>query len=181
VNWGDGSTDTTDSGLTYATPSVTGLMHTYVAGGPYTIVVSVTDKDNGTGMTSSDPFSFLYNTSGILQPINPGPPNSIFKYGSTIPVKIQVTDCNNTPVSGLTLNIGIKKVLNNTPPGTTESVQSTSAADTGTMMRWTGSPDYQYIYNLATKVLCTDPTAAYTITISGTGIANVSATFGLKT
>jgi hypothetical protein len=93
-----------------------------------------------------------------------------------------VTDCSGTPVSGLTLNITITKVNPNPPPAGFDetSVASTSAADTGTQMRWTGSPDYQYIYNLATKSL-SDPTATYTLKISGPQIAAVTATFGLKT
>jgi hypothetical protein len=48
------------------------------------------------------------------------------------------------------------------------------------MMRWS---DPQYIYNLATKVFCPDPTATYTIKISSptNAITAVSATIGLKT
>ena len=53
-----------------------------------------------------------------------------------------------------------------------DEASSTSAADTGTTMRFTGSPDYQYIYDLATKPP-TDPTATYqiTITVQATGQA----------
>ena len=61
---------------------------------------------------SSTAFSLLYNTSGILQPINLTGPRSAFKIGSTIPVKIKVTDCNGASVSGLTLHVKLQKLDN---------------------------------------------------------------------
>jgi hypothetical protein len=174
INWGD-SSSTNISGRTISES------HTYSAG-TYTINVSVNDGDGGVataGGAGPGSVSLLYNNSGILQPINPGPPDSIFKYGSTVPVKIRVTDCNGTSVSGLTLNVSVKKVSPNTPSGIDETVTSTSAADTGTQMRY-DSVAQQYIYNLATKTLCDDPTATYTIKVSGAAITAATATIGLK-
>jgi hypothetical protein len=164
VNWGDGPATTPVA----ATSPVTGLTHTYAAGGPYTIVVTVNDEDPGAGGTaSSAAFSFLYNVSGVLQPVNDTQAHnepSVFKYGSTIPVKIKVTDCSNLVVSGLSPQIAVKKISGSTPPsGFDETISSTSGADTGTTMRYS---DGIYIYNLATKSLA-DATATYEIRITG--------------
>jgi hypothetical protein len=100
----------------------------------------------------------------------------VFKYGSTIPVKIQVTDCNGASVAGLSPQISVKKTLGSTPPtGDDETIYSTSGADSGTTMRWS---DPQYIYNLATKSLA-DSSATYQITITGP-FATVTTLFGTK-
>jgi hypothetical protein len=177
VNWGDGSAHATGSS---ATSPVSGLTHSYVAGGPYTIVVTVNDEDPGAGGTkSSTAFSFLYSASGVLQPVNDTQAHndpSVFKYGSTVPVKIRVTDCNGVTVSGLAPQIAVKKIAGSTPPsGIDETITSTSGADSGTTMRYS---DGIYIYNLATKSLA-DSSATYEIRI--TGLFNtVTATFGTR-
>jgi hypothetical protein len=177
VNWGDGSTHATASN---ATSPVTGLTHSYAAGGPYTIVVTVNDEDPGPGGTaSSSPFSFLYNVSGVLQPVNDTQAQndpSVFKYGSTIPVRIRVTDCENLVVTGLAPQIAVKKISGSTPPsGIDETISSTSGADTGTTMRYS---DSIYIYNLATKSLA-DSTATYEIKITGP-FSTVTTLFGTR-
>jgi hypothetical protein len=181
VAWGDGATTPT-SGSTTAVSPVSGLTHTYAAGGPYTIVVSVNDEDPGAaGTASSSAFSFLYDASGVLQPVNDTQAHydpSVFKYGSTIPVKIKVTDCIGISVSGLTPQISVRKISGSTPPtGVDEVIASTSAADSGTTMRYDTTAG-QYIYNLATKSL-SDSSATYTITITGP-FATVTANFGTK-
>jgi hypothetical protein len=178
ITWGDGNHTTYDT-ATQGTQSQ--QSHSYGAG-TFTISVSVTDKDSGTGLNSSSAgaVSFLWNMSGILQPVNPGPPNSIFKYGSTLPVKVKVTDCNGSPVGTLTLKITWQLLSSGTPTGGVNEPYSTSAADTGNTMRFTGTPDNQYIFNLATKSF-PDGTATYRIyvTIQETN-QQVSADIGLK-
>jgi len=178
INWGDGNHTTYDTATQGSQPQKS---HSYGAG-TFTISVSVTDKDNASGSNSSSAgaVSFLWNLSSILQPINPGPPNSIFKYGSTIPVKVKVTDCNNAPVGTLTLKVTSRLLSNGTPSDAVNEPTSTSAADTGNTMRFTGAPDNQYIFNLASKSLA-DGTAMYRIyvTIESTG-QYVSADIGLK-
>jgi hypothetical protein len=178
INWGDGNTTTYSASSQGAQAQQS---HTYAAGS-YTITVSVTDKDGDTGLSSSGAgaVSLLWNLSSILQPINPGPPSSIFKYGSTIPVKVRVTDCSGAPVGNLTLKVTWQLLTGGTPGGEINEPTSTSAADTGNTMRFTGAPDNQYIFNLASRSF-PDGTATYRlyVTIQSTG-QTVSADIGLK-
>ena len=91
-------------------------------------------------------------------------------------MKVKITDCNGKPVSGLSPQVSLKFV-DGTPDGTAlEDVVST-VPDQGTTMRYTGSPDYQYIYNLATKGRVVGD---YTVTVSDPTIAPISATFSMK-
>jgi PKD repeat protein len=183
VAWGD--TTSSAGAVTETAQSGSGTVaatHAYATIGSYTANLTVTDDNGGAG-TSGLSNSLLagYKTGGILQPINPGPPSSIFKWGSTIPVKIQVTNCNGSVPTGLSLYITIKAVSPNTPPTGDYEVASTSAADTGNLMRFS-SP--QYIYNLYTKTpYFPDPTATYTLSIhygSSAGPTIASAVIGLR-
>jgi hypothetical protein len=170
IDWGDGS------GTEPFSTSPVSTSHTYAAG-MYTILVDVEDDDGGSDSKNAL-VSLLYNTSGVLQPVNNTQAQndpSIFKYGSTIPVKIQVTDCNGVIVPGLSPTISVQKLAGATPSGTDEGIVSTSGADSGTTMRWS---DPLYIYNLATKSLA-DATATYRISIKGP-FATVVADFGTK-
>jgi hypothetical protein len=178
IDWGDGSHTMASTNTQGAQGPFT---HTY-GPGVFTVTVKVTDKDGGYGTSSSSTgaVSHLYTASGVLQPVNDTQAHqdpSIFKYGSTIPVKIRVTDCTGAAVSGLSPQIAVKKTAGSSPPtGIDETILSTSGADTGTAMRYDGAG--QYIYNLATKSL-SDSTATYQITITGP-FADVTALFGTK-
>jgi hypothetical protein len=143
VNWGDSSAHAAGSN---ATSPVTGLMHTY-APGSYTITVTVNDGDYGRGGTASAPVSHQYNSSGFLQPVNLGALRSSFKIGSTIPLKVRITDCNGVAVSGLTLTVHLQKT-DSSPENINEAVVA-SNPDPGTAMRFSGD---QYIFNLSTKL-----------------------------
>jgi hypothetical protein len=176
INWGDGSHTTYDAGATGAQAP---RSHVYVGAGAWTVSASVTDKDlaTGSGSSAANAVQLLYSTGqGILQPINYTGPRSAFKIGSTIPVKIKITDCAGTPVSGLLPQVTLK-FGDPVPDGTSlEDVVST-VPDQGTTMRYTGSPDYQYIYNMATK---TRTMGDYTVYITDPTIPTVSAVISLK-
>jgi hypothetical protein len=152
INWGDASPHGSDS---LASQGAVGpYTHTYSAGS-YTPSVSVTDKDTGSGNASAaaGSVSFLYSTGqGILQPINYTGPRSLFKLGSTIPVKVKITDCNGNAVATLKPQVTLVK-MDGTPDGTAVEDVISTVPDQGTSMRFTGSPDFQYIYNLGTKYL----------------------------
>jgi len=145
--------------------------------------VSVNDGDSGTANTGGT-VSLRYAMSGILQPINPGPPTSTFKYGSTIPVKVMITDCLGNPVPGLAPQVGTGMSSSLTPTDSISETMSTSAADTTGVMRYS---DGIYIYNFGTKYLL-DGNATYYMYVRGrnsggsivTDPAQVSSMFGVR-
>jgi uncharacterized repeat protein (TIGR03803 family) len=91
--------------------------------------------------------SLSFAWTGVLQPIN-GDGTSIFKLGSTVPVKFKLTSpC--VPIGTFTAKIFLAKITNSVLGSEVEAT-STAAADTGNTFRYDASGD-QYIYNLATK------------------------------
>jgi len=90
-----------------------------------------------------------FSWSGVLQPIN-SDGSSIFKLGSTVPVKFRLTGaCAGNP--NLIAQIKVAKISNSIVGDYLEGT-STSAASTGSTFRYDATGD-QYIYNLATKPL----------------------------
>jgi hypothetical protein len=172
INWGDGSTTIAGRSISES--------HSYGAGS-YTIQVSVNDGDGGSD-TRTQAVGLLYNMSAIQPPIN-ADGSSIFKYGSTIPVKVRITDCNGAPVPGLAPTIGLSLANSATPPPPiNEEVYSTSSADTGNTMRYDASAG-QYIYNFNTKsAAITDQNATYWMTVRSavTSPSQVASKFGVK-
>lgn len=140
VDWGDGTSDPVVDGT-----SGMDVVHTYTAAGSYTVDVTVEDDDGGVG-TDSATFATRNIPSAVLQPINLDG-RSTFKLGSTVPVKLTVTDCGGGVVTSLAPVVGLVKI-DNTPEAAVNEVASTSTPTAGTTMRW--SVD-QYVYNLSTK------------------------------
>ena len=170
INWGD--TNTTSFGSSFNVNA----SHTY-SPGTYTIKVNVHDEDGGVAAEKQGNVSHLYNTgTGILQPINMTGSRSAFKLGSTVPVKIKITDCNGNPAGTLSPQVSLIK-LDGSPDGVAVEDFYSTVPDQGTTMRFTGSPDYQYIYNLGTKG---QTQGDFKVTITDPMIAPVSATFSLK-
>ena len=106
---------------------------------------------------------------GFKQPVNNtrnGHPLSIFKHGSTIPLKLEVTDCAGNHPSGLEIRIHWQKISGGVPTGELEGA-ATNQPDAGNLMRKT---DSHYMFNWNTK-LASDPTATIrvqaTIVITG--------------
>jgi uncharacterized delta-60 repeat protein len=89
--------------------------------------------------------------SGIRQPIN-SDGSSIFKLGSTIPTKLQLTGSCSSQTSA-TITLYVAKITNDIV-GTVMEAVSTSAADSGNTFRYDAS-SAQYIFNLGTKSLTT--------------------------
>src|SRR5439155_14949140 len=61
----------------------------YTTFGSYTVTVSVTDKDNGTG-SNSVTHSVIYNFSGFFQPVDNLPTFNVVKAGSGVPVRFSL-------------------------------------------------------------------------------------------
>jgi predicted extracellular nuclease len=170
INWGDGSTQTVNPAT-----SPLALSHTYAAAGNYIATVSVSDDDGGVG-TATATVTVNFNTAGFLQPINANGA-SVFKYNSTIPVKISFTNCDGSIPANLAPIIKLTMISGSTPGLDINEPISTSAADTNGVMRFSTN---QYIYNLATKPL-PDSSATYLITVAiPANGQTVTVNFGLR-
>jgi hypothetical protein len=111
---------------------------------------------SGINPAQEDVFNEAFSSSGVTcaltmsaiqPPFNPDG-TSIWKYRSTIPVKVRITDCTGAPVPGLSPQVGTQLKTSNNPAGDIDEAMSTSAADTGTTMRYDASAG-QYVYNWA--------------------------------
>jgi len=118
--------------------------------GIYTVTYNVTDAALNPAVQVTRTVNVVYKFGGILPPIN-SDGSSIFKLGSTVPVKFQLTDADGNFVTNAVATIWVKKLSNGVLPGEMEAV-STSAATTGNLFRY-DSTSNQYIFNLATKLL----------------------------
>ena len=144
IDWGDGSTDDA-----FSTSPFGPLGHAYTSAGDYTVTVGVADDDGGTdGETIEHTVNNLPST--VLQPINASGTRSVFKAGSTIPVKITVVDCAGAAVSTLTPTVGLTRVDSTTLESVNEPAVSVVATN-GKQMRWDAT-GRQYIYNLSSKL-----------------------------
>lgn len=139
LEWGDGNTSaligTTFDGL-----------HTYAAGS-YTVIVRISDDDEGssTKTTSPQAINVRYKMGEVLPPMNTDG-TSNFKMGSTIPLKVQATDCSGAAVTNLKPKVSLGLV--GAADGAVNEVVSSSAADTGNTMRLSGN---HYMFNFSTK------------------------------
>jgi large repetitive protein len=183
INWGDGTT------TTFNGSSVTDAQHSYSAG-TYNITVTASDSDGANATpkstTAANQVSLLYKVSKFTDPVNLDG-TSVFKSGSTIPLKVLITDCNNQPVSGLVPRISFTKIDPSTPALGVNEGLSTQPNDTNFLMRDAGNG--QYIYNLSSKSL-PDQDAKYNATITDSKATQTapatygpmtSQTFGIRT
>lgn len=139
------------SGLLSCKVAVTGGTASGV--GTFTYTATATDKAGNTS-TQTGTYKVTYRFDGFLQPINDtahqvGASTSVFKAGSTVPVKFQLKDASGkavqaaaapawlTPVSGAPMKLPVD-----------ETVQ-TVAADSGSTYRYDTTAQ-QYIYNWKT-------------------------------
>lgn len=165
IDWDyDGTTFSVDETKTNVnkTDSAT---HTYATAGSHTAAVKILDDDTGASGVATATGWVNYNLSSILQPVNDtrnGQAVSLFKYGSTIPVKVEITDCGGNHPNNLDVRIGYSVTAGTTPPGSDELFASGSA-NTGTQLRFS---DPLYIYNLATKSVTPDATCSVRIFVS---------------
>jgi protocatechuate 3,4-dioxygenase beta subunit len=176
IDWGDGSTETSAHNVAGASSHG----HTYAAAGSYTISVTVADDDT-TSLAATETFTVNFTVvgGGFKQPVNNtrnGQVASIFKHGSSIPLKLEVTDCDGSHPSGLEITVTWQKLTGGVPQGELEAT-STNFPDAGNLMRLV---DSHYMFNWNTK-LASDPTSTIRIQakIASTGQV-ISSDIGLK-
>lgn len=154
------ATSTSGAVVTFASPTATDIVDgvftpavTPSSGSTFplgTTTVSVVATDNaGNSATASFKVTVAYGWSGFLQPIN-SDNTSVFKLGSTVPVKFQLTGASAGITNG-SFKLYYAKVTNNVT-GTELEAGSTSAATTGNLFRYDPTSN-QYIFNWGTKGL----------------------------
>jgi hypothetical protein len=120
--------------------------------GTYAVIQgSLTAGDNYSLKFVGANFTINYLYGGILQPIN-ADNTSVFKLGSTVPVKFQLKDYKSnvvTTVASVMPTISVKK-LSGTISGTITEPTYTDVAMTGTTFKYDDAAK-QYVFNLSTK------------------------------
>ncbi|MBA2638516.1 MAG: HYR domain-containing protein [Nocardioidaceae bacterium] len=118
--------------------------------GTTTVKCTATDAAGNTG-TESFTVTVTAAWSNVLQPINVDG-SSIFKLGSTVPVKFQLSGAS-AGITNLVARLYIQRIG---PGGTGSDIEaiSTSNATTGNLFRYDATSG-QYIFNLGTKTLST--------------------------
>jgi len=150
IDAGATATDNYDGVITGSIVTVN-LVNTAVVG-TYTVTYYVSDAAGNPAIQVTRTVNVVYKFGGILQPIN-ADGSSIFKLGSTVPVKFQLQDASGAFVTDAVARIYLLKIsdgINGTE--VEENAVSTSAATTGNFFRY-DSTNNQYIFNLATKGL----------------------------
>ena len=123
--------------------------------GAYTYTVDAADVA-GNADTKSRNYSVVYGAAygGVLQPINLGTQRSVFKLGSTIPVKFKLM-CGTQPVSNAVASLYVQK-QDNTVDGAINETIFSDPSTAGTTFRYDATGG-QYIFNLSTKSAYTNP------------------------
>ncbi|WP_330476064.1 HYR domain-containing protein [Terrabacter sp. C0L_2] len=117
--------------------------------GSTTVTCSATDKAGNKG---SKTFTVTVTAawSNVLQPVNVDG-SSVFKLGSTVPVKFQLTGAS-AGVKDLAARLYLQRLAAVGTSGSVLEAISTSNATTGNLFRYDATSG-QYIFNLATKTL----------------------------
>jgi hypothetical protein len=135
--------------------------------GTTTVTCSASDTRGNTAMGSFT-VRVSYHWSGILQPVN-ADGTSIFRLGSTIPVKFRVIS-DAGPIVDVVARLTVARV-SGTPTGTVVESDVLAAGVAGGTFRYDATND-QYIYNLSTRSLTT---GTWRLTIDlGDGVARTA-------
>ena len=117
--------------------------------GTYSYEAKATDKaENSLSITRTYRVAYDAAYGGVLQPVSLGDQRSVFKVGSTVPVKFKLM-CGTQPITDAVARLSVQKV-DGTVEGPVNEVVSTSAATMGNLFRYDDT-NQQYIFNLSTK------------------------------
>jgi probable HAF family extracellular repeat protein len=173
------------SGLQSCSGSVpNGTSINTTAAGSFNFVVNATDKAGNTAQVAN-PYSIRYSPAGApcrgeighaaLQPIN-SDGSSVFRQGSTIPIKFRVCDANGVSIGtpGVVSGFELTQVV-----GTTTQVvnETSTSVDAEAAFRWDAA-NQQWIRNLSTKDLPSGQTYVYRIRLNDT--TSIGFQFGLR-
>jgi hypothetical protein len=136
--------------------------------GSTTVTCTATDA-HGNKATTTFKVNVSYGWSGLLQPINtptnmaPSPyTQSIFKIGSTVPVKFKLTGASAGITDG---NFYLKYIRTGTGDGLGETeVVATATGNTGTQFRYDATAG-QYIFNWSTKTISAGQAGNYEVRV----------------
>ena len=128
------------------TPVCTPASGATFALGATTVNCTATDAANNQA-TGSFQVNVQYDWSGFLQPIDANG-NSLFKLGSTVSVKFQLTGAS-AGITNAVAKLTLTKISSTLTGSDVEAI-STSSATTGNLFRYDAG---QYVFNLATKPL----------------------------
>jgi len=130
-------------------PGVLAKPNTDTGVGAYSYEATATDKaDNDSKITRTYKVAYGGAFGGVIQPINLGDQRSVFKLGSTVPVKFKLT-CANQPITNAVAKLSVQRV-DGTVEGPVNEAVSTLAATTGNQFRY-DETSQQYVFNLSTK------------------------------
>ena len=173
VDWDhDGVTFAADSTVQETARAFT-VATTFSSAGPHTAAVRVTDDDADASapFSATNTFRIANRMSPLLSPFNTDG-SSVWKHGSTIPVKVRIQDCAGDPVPGLAPKVGTQLLSSADPEGGISEGVSTVAADTGNTMRFDATTG-QYVFNFASRAL-PDASASYLMFVREPGSVGVS-------
>ncbi|OGZ07906.1 MAG: hypothetical protein A3C13_04525 [Candidatus Lloydbacteria bacterium RIFCSPHIGHO2_02_FULL_50_11] len=155
TTWKDVPTMPTTSVVLNITSDIATISSMFIdEDGDGTTDITLAPKLNDT-VTIPRPPSYLF--SGFLQPINdtsvwPGLTSSVFKGGSTIPVRFQLKDAGGNLVQASAVPLWLPPEQVSPMNASTNEVASINTSTNGTTYRW-DTADQQYIYDWSTKGL----------------------------
>ena len=121
--------------------------------GTFSYAATATDKAGNTASVSGT-YRVIYRFDGFLQPINDtahqvGVSTSIFKAGSTVPVKFQLKRADGAVVQANSAPLWQVPVKGSATTAPLDESAYSDSADSGSTLRWDSSGQ-QYIYNWGT-------------------------------
>jgi len=145
--------------------------------GEKSFTVTATDNAGNTDSLTVH-YNVQYDFGGFLPPVSLDG-RSLFKLGSTIPVKFQLFDAARDPASTAVATIRVVKISSGSPVGMEVDGVSTSAATTGNLFRY-DTTGQLYIFNLATKSLPAPADGTWRITVYLNDGTSQSIDIGIK-